>query len=243
MSTNKNEQMSKYMERTEKLFQKIQSDPDNKLWYRNSIVELNLRLVTHVLKKYKPYTDDHFQIGCMELIMAVDKYNPSIGVPFHNFACFCIERALHRQHRVQKALIENIFADNLVYLDSSTILKNGDEVDYNDLIPDRMSEKEFDEVLEEYDLSNLFEGFIIPGVNMTIGSSKGQERKVDVDLWRELEVRYILELANIESQKARINLAQISKALGLSLQNTRNKHLKAVENIKKLLKESGYNVN
>lgn len=242
-NTNSNNQATKlHIEKTMNLFHKIAVDPDNKLWYRNSIVEINLRLVAHVLKKYKPYTDDQYQAGCMGLIIAVDNFNDAIGVPFHNFACFCIEREIHKQHRVQKTFIENIFAENMVYLDSSTMLKNGDEVDYNDIIPDTLSEEDFNNVLDEYDLSNLFSQFIVPCVEMIAGKTKGQETKVDINEWKNLELRYILELANIESQKVRFNLSQMAKSLGLSVQNVRNRHARVIETVKVMLKESGYNV-
>ena len=36
----------------------------------NRVVELNIKLVHTVLAKYKPYTEDQFQIGCMGLLSA-----------------------------------------------------------------------------------------------------------------------------------------------------------------------------
>ncbi len=241
-NSNGNETLKVYMEKTAQLIHKMKVDPDNKLWYRNSIVELNLKLVAHVLKKYKPYTDDQYQAGCMGLIVAVDNYNDSVGVPFHNFACFCIEREIHKQHRAQKTLVENIFAENMIYLNNTTVLNNGDEIDYEEIIPDVLSEEDFDRVLEEYDLSNLFSRFIIPVVTKEVPKSNNTQRKYDFEKWKELELNYILDLANIESQKSRLTLSQIAEALGISVQNVRNKHLRVINDLKKLLKESEYNV-
>ncbi len=232
--------MKTYMERTEELFAKMQADPDNKILYRNQIVELNLRLVAHMLKKYKPYTDDHYQAGCIGLILAVDTYDPAREVPFHSYACFCIERELHKMHRYSSTTFEVVFAGKLIYLDSVTVLDNGDESSNNDLIADKVAEEEFDAILEEHALTKFFEEVVRPSVDEIVDSSRKQATKVNLDDWRELEIRYILELADVDSQKGRFNYTQMAKALGLSVQNVRNRHLRVIEAIKKESIRRGY---
>ena len=64
-----------------------------------------------MLKKYRPYSDDNFQNGCLGLIQAAESYQPIKGVPFHNFACFCIERSIQLAFKKQQRLIENMVTE------------------------------------------------------------------------------------------------------------------------------------
>lgn len=229
-----------YMEKTNRLFEKMKNDKDNKVLYRNEIVELNLRLVAHILKKYRPYNDDQYQAGCMGLILAVDTFDPAREVPFSNYACFCIEREIHKLHRMNTGRIEFIFADKLIYLDSITNLSNGDEVSTGDLIADIRADEEFESILEEYALTKFFDEIVIPIIDDIVDRSKGQAVKVNLDDWKELELRYILELADIDSQKIRFNYTQMAKALGLSVQNVRNRHMRVLDAIRAECEKRGY---
>ena len=235
--------MSTRTDKTMELLNKIKVDPINTLWYRNTIIEENIRLVPHVLKKYKPYTDDQYQAGCMGLILAVDKFNDSLGVPFHNFACFCIEREIHKQHRIQKNTIENVFAENMVYLDSSLKMKDDEIVSLEEIIADIRSEDAFNDILNVMDLDDLFNNYIIPCVESFVNKNKGPQAKVNKEDWKALELRYIFELSGEQSSKARLNLSKMGKILGLSTQNVKNKHQAVMYTLKKILEESGYSVN
>lgn len=229
-----------YLERTEDLFRKMEADSDNAILYRNQIVELNLRLVAHVLKKYRPYTDDQYQAGCLGLIAAVDTYDPSRGVPFSSYACFSIEREIHKQHRVYTGSIEGILADNFVFLDAVVTLPGGDTVSNRDLIADLQAEDDFDQILEDYALQNFFDSIVIPVIDGIVAKTRKQAVKVDIDMWRMLELRYLLELADIDSQKVRFNLSEMARSLGLSVQNVRNRHIKVLDEIKKVIARKGY---
>jgi len=64
---------------------------------RNILIERNLRLVAHVMKKY--YTagedmDDLISIGTIGLIKGVNTYCPDKGVRFATYASRCIENAI-----------------------------------------------------------------------------------------------------------------------------------------------------
>ena len=100
--------MVNYTDETNRLFnlKKELSDKYDIQMVRNKIVELNLRLVPHVLKKYTPYTDDQLQVGYIGLIVAADTYNVDRNVPFASYACFCIERHLQMEYKSQKAYDE-----------------------------------------------------------------------------------------------------------------------------------------
>jgi RNA polymerase sigma factor (sigma-70 family) len=231
-----------YVEETNKLFYKIKVDPENKIWYRNCIVEKNIKLVPTVLRKYMPYTDDQYQAGCLGLIIAVDTYDATLEVPFSSYACFCIEREIHKQYKKQQKSIETILAKNMIYLDENTTLKNGDTVRKSETIADIMAEESFDEVLEQNDLSLLFQKVITPSVENVASRTGGQHVKIDLEMWKKMELRYILEMAEIESQKARFTLAQMANELNVSLKNIRDRHRRVIAAIKVKCKEEGYDV-
>ena len=64
---------------------------------RNILIERNLRLVAHIIKKY--YTqandqDDLISIGTIGLIKGISSYNPGKGVRLATYAARCIENAI-----------------------------------------------------------------------------------------------------------------------------------------------------
>ena len=64
---------------------------------RNKLIEHNLRLVAHIMKKY--YTqnadqDDHISIGTNGLIKGVSTYRPDKGVRLATYASRCIENEI-----------------------------------------------------------------------------------------------------------------------------------------------------
>ena len=64
---------------------------------RNRLIEHNLRLVAHVVKKYSNTgyeTDDLISIGTIGLIKAVDSFNQSQGIRLATYASRCIENEL-----------------------------------------------------------------------------------------------------------------------------------------------------
>ncbi len=228
------------LEKTLKLFEKMEKNPENKLYYRNLIIEENIKLVPHVLRRYRPYTDDQFQAGCLGLIVAVDTFNPTKEVPFPMYACFCIEREIHKMYKEERRRIENVFAEKMVYLDAPVRIKNDDEALQGDLISDVLAEEEYNRIIEEYDLKKLFKEIIEPCVRAVAQNTKGQATKVNIEDWIKLELLYILDLASIDSQKVRLNYSKMAKHLGLSVQNVRNRHLRVIKLIRKKLTERGY---
>ncbi len=64
---------------------------------RNRLIEHNLRLVAHVVKKYSNTiyeTDDLISIGTIGLIKAVDSFNKEKGIRLATYASRCIENEL-----------------------------------------------------------------------------------------------------------------------------------------------------
>ncbi|URZ06407.1 RNA polymerase sigma-28 factor [Clostridium felsineum] len=72
---------------------------------KNVLIERNLRLVAHIVKKYSysgKEVDDLISIGTIGLIKAIDSYNSSKGTRLATYAARCIENVIYalRQHRV-----------------------------------------------------------------------------------------------------------------------------------------------
>lgn len=64
---------------------------------RNRLIEHNLRLVAHVVKKYSNTiyeTDDLISIGTIGLIKAIDSFDPEKGIRLATYASRCIENEL-----------------------------------------------------------------------------------------------------------------------------------------------------
>jgi RNA polymerase sporulation-specific sigma factor len=78
---------SKYVE----LYQKGDMDA------RNTLIEHNLRLVAHIIKKYYTQTcdqDDLISIGTIGLIKGISTYDPQKGVRLATYASKCIENEI-----------------------------------------------------------------------------------------------------------------------------------------------------
>ena len=63
---------------------------------RSLLIERNLRLVSHIVKKYYSKTndtDDLISIGTIGLIKAIDSFNPEKGIKLATYASRCIEKA------------------------------------------------------------------------------------------------------------------------------------------------------
>ena len=67
---------------------------------RDALIEHNLRLVAHIVKKYyadPSDQDDLISIGTIGLIKAVSSYRPDKGVRLATYAARCIENAILSQ--------------------------------------------------------------------------------------------------------------------------------------------------
>lgn len=72
---------------------------------RNSLVEHNLRLVAHIMKKYYTQTndvDDLISIGTIGLIKGINTYRADKGVRLATYASRCIENEILMHFRAQK---------------------------------------------------------------------------------------------------------------------------------------------
>jgi len=222
-----------YRQKTTELFDKLVQlkDPNEIIYVRNQIVQLNLPLVSTVLKKYKPYNEDQFQIGCIGLIKAADTYELTREVPFPNYACFVIERELHMDYNRRMEMFEERNKDNFVYLDGIASLDNGDEVSNGSLIEDVEATRYMEQFIEENSLESFCDRVIKAAIKETADRGRNMKGKIDFDVWEQLEFRYIMSIIFEESQKQRFNLTQMAKECNISLPNIRNRHVRVMDSI------------
>ena len=72
---------------------------------RNKLIEHNLRLVAHIVKKYESSnisSDDLISIGTIGLIKSIDSYNKGRGVKLTTYAAKCIENEILMYFRSNK---------------------------------------------------------------------------------------------------------------------------------------------
>ena len=79
---------------------------------RNLLVEHNMRLVTHIIKKYYQTEDveDLISIGTLGLIKGINTYKADKGVRLATYASRCIENEILMHFRsVKKTAVPRIF--------------------------------------------------------------------------------------------------------------------------------------
>ena len=115
---------------------------------RNKLIEHNLRLVAHIIKKFESThedKDDLLSIGCFGLIKAVDTYNFKSGTKLATYAARCIENEILMHLRSSKK-----------YKDTSSLYtpigedKEGNEIRLCDIIEDPSPSISDTIILEEH---------------------------------------------------------------------------------------------
>ena len=74
---------------------------------RNVLIERNLRLVAHIVKKYYTQTDeqdDLISIGTIGLIKGISSYRPEKGTRLATYAARCVENEILMHFRARKKL-------------------------------------------------------------------------------------------------------------------------------------------
>lgn len=205
---------------------------------RNEVVILNLRLVTTVLKKYGSFSQDKFQNGCIGLLKAADTFKKDVGVPFKNYACFCIESEIRMAWGRQNRAFEGKKKGFLDSLDAPMTFTNGDTADKHELIDDPFAAQEFDDIIREAELDTLFYDIIIP----CIEEYGTRAKEINMEKWRELEIQYFIELSMEDSRVQRLTFTTMAQELGTVTQNIRTRHKKVLELVRKRCREYGYDI-
>ena len=99
---------------------------------RNELIEHNLRLVAHVVRKYyssNTDTDELISIGTVGLIKAVNTFNNSKSARFSTYAAKCIENEVLMYFRSTKKSSRDLYLDDPVDID-----KDGNSMSLMDIL-------------------------------------------------------------------------------------------------------------
>lgn len=124
------------IEETDAINKMLNGDKDS----RNKLIEHNLRLVAHIVKKYEAKdkdidTDDLISIGTIGLIKAIDSYNLDKQTKITTYAARCIENEILMYFRSNKKNNSVISLNDYIGYD-----KDGNEINLIDVIQDKSPE-------------------------------------------------------------------------------------------------------
>lgn len=99
---------------------------------RNKLIEHNLRLVAHIVKKYEHKVedaDDLISIGTIGLIKGVDSFSKKRGTRLTTYAARCIENEILMFYRSDKKNSKNVSINDSIGFD-----KEGNEITLLDIL-------------------------------------------------------------------------------------------------------------
>lgn len=102
--------------------------------YRNKLIEHNLRLVAHIVKKFETKykdTDDLISIGTIGLIKGIDSYDVSKNIKVTTYAARCIENEILMFFRSNKKYGNDVSLNDYIGVD-----KDGNAISLIDVMPD-----------------------------------------------------------------------------------------------------------
>ncbi len=110
----------------------IRKKMDGDITSRNKLIEHNLRLVAHIVKKFdndSNLNDDLISIGTIGLIKGVDTFSPDKGVRITTYCARCIENEILMYFRKNNKYNSDISINDTVGFD-----KDGNEIMIQDII-------------------------------------------------------------------------------------------------------------
>jgi len=179
---------------------------------KNILIERNLRLVAHIVKKYSSFTkdiDDLISIGTLGLIKAITTFDTDKGTKLATYAARCIENEILMTIRNVRKTRNEVFLQEPIGVD-----KEGNEISLMDILG-----TDGDSIINEVD--NRIQ--IKKLMNRMKNSLKDREKLV-------LELRYGLLNGVTKTQM------EIAKALGISRSYVSRIEKKALNKLAKELK-------
>lgn len=125
---------------------------------KDILIQHNLRLVAHVVKKYNQAdeADDLISVGSLGLIKAINSYKLNHGTQFSTYAAKCIENEILMLIRANKKHKNNVSIEDVLGSDEEeNEIKLGDlSFDENDnvenLVEQKITSQDLDIVLKKY---------------------------------------------------------------------------------------------
>lgn len=134
---------------------------------RETLIEHNLRLVAHIVKKYnlpERDTDDFISIGTIGLIKAIDTFDPGKNIRLATYASRCIDNELLMTLRSSKKQTREVSLSEPIGSD-----REGNEITLLDVI--ETEDDAVDERLHEEDKRSRLKGFLFQKLS-------GREREI-----------------------------------------------------------------
>lgn len=125
----------------------------NDVTARNKLIEHNLRLVAHIVKKYeykRSDIDDLISIGTIGLIKGIDSYSLSKGSRITTYCARCIENEILMHLRKTQRTRQEYSLDEVLSIDSE-----GNEMILSDIISSNET-LALTKMTEEEDVKNLY---------------------------------------------------------------------------------------
>lgn len=179
---------------------------------RNILIERNLRLVAHIVKKYSSTgsdSDDLISIGTIGLIKAISTFDQEKGTRLATYAARCIENEILMQIRSAKKTQNEVSLQDPIGTD-----REGNEITLIDVIGNE-AESVVDEVELKMQVRRLY--------NKMKAVLKSREKMV-------LELRYGLLNGTSKTQR------EIAKMLGISRSYVSRIEKKAIKKLSRELK-------
>lgn len=179
---------------------------------KNKLIEHNLRLVAHIVKKYaqnKTESDDLLSVGTIGLIKGIDTFTPDKKTRLSTYAAKCIHNEILMVLRSKKHSVPEVSLSEAIGSD-----KEGNEVTLMDVIPFEGDGVE-DGFENRTEIKKMYES-----INNKL---EPRERKI-------IELRYGLYDGKEISQR------EIAKMLGISRSYVSRIEKKAVEKLKEAMK-------
>ncbi len=158
---------------------------------RNKLVEHNLRLVAHIIKKYYANVSDHedlVSIGTIGLIKAINTFDPEKNIKLSSYASRCIENEILMYFRNGRKSAHDVSLSETIETD-----KDGNPLTLMDVLTD---ERDFTEELDIKINSEKLKDYLYSALD-------SRERKV-------LILRYGLD------GKEPLTQREVAKELGIS---------------------------
>lgn len=160
---------------------------------RNKLIEHNLRLVAHIVKRFPCDTiptDDLISIGTIGLIKGIDSYSPDKNIKITTYAAKCIENEILMFFRTNNKHNNNVSLNDSIGLD-----KDGNEISLMDVI-----------VGDDEDLNTIiFNKMNIESLHRYLDVLNDREKDIIIK-------RYGLYNSDIYTQKELSSLLKISRS-------------------------------
>lgn len=176
---------------------------------KNILIERNLRLVAHIVKKYNNTgkdVDDLISIGTIGLIKGINTYNPNKGTRLATYAARCIENEILMTIRSSKKEKMEVSLTDPIGID-----KDGNEIDLLDILG-----TDIDLIINEVDL-NIQTKKLYKAIEKVL---KGREKTI-------ILLRYGLVQGGCRTQR------EIASMLGISRSYVSRIESRAVEKLNK----------